>query len=65
MPVCVPCALIGLSPSTMALGKFWGPLVPVSPSLRTSHLSHVQWVCLCVPVMGKTQGREPFDRVSF
>ena len=65
MPVCVPCALIGLSPSTIALGTFWGPLVSVSLSLHSSHLSHVQWVCLCVPVMGKRQGRGPSGRVSF
>lgn len=23
----------------------------------------VKWICLCVPVMGKRQGREPFGRV--
>ena len=50
MPVCVPCALVGLSPSTMALGKFWGPLVsslPFFTYIPSLPCSMGVFVCAC------------------
>ena len=66
MPVCAPCGPVCLSTSRMTLGKFWGSVASVSPPLHTSRLSwrRCSMVCLCVPVMGKRQGRGPFGRVS-